>query len=616
MSAASEEVARISRRLERERAARQEAEAIAERGTRELWEQKRRLCLLETVAGAANSSRSLDEAMHVAIAAICEYTHWPVGHAFLPLDRDGTLVLVSGRIWSLSDDGAFEVFRKASEAVTLSPGVGLPGRVFATRKAAWSEDVTIDANFPRAASAEVSGLRAGFALPIRVSGQVAAVLEFFSRVAVAPDESLLNTLEQVGAQLGQVIERDLTDQRMRRHNLDLEALIAEAKAQSEAAEAANLAKSAFLAVTSHEIRTPLNAVLGLAEALKREELNPRQSGLVQGVIDSGAMLLRLLNAVLDLSKIEAGKMTVEMGAFDLRRTLATLVDMWRPRAEELGVELCADLVGLPVACRMVTDVGKIEQALINLISNAIKFSPAGGRVLVRATAVRGEGDWTARVEVHDQGEGVPESERELIFKPFEQTKLGRDAGGAGLGLSICAGNLALLDGAIGCDELPGGGGLFWFAFPAGLAGADVDEVTDPVIPALSVEGLRILAAEDNPANRRVLEALLAPAGVAVTFVEDGQAAVAAAAALPFDLILMDANMPRMNGVEAVRAVRGMGGSATILPIYMLTANVFDEDIARYHAAGVNGVLKKPIEVRELYATLASAARGAVAAAAA
>lgn len=407
----------------------------------------------------------------------------------------------------------------------------------------------------------------------------------------------------------QTTDRTLADARMalEEQNLTLQALVARAEAAQAQAEAASRAKSDFLAMTSHEIRTPLNAVLGLAEALNRSRLPPRQKDMARGVIDAGALLKRLLDAMLDIGRIEAGRSTLSVAPFDLRESVETVVRIWGARAAEQGVTLVPELDGLPSPCGLVADGGKVEQVLINLVSNALKFSPRGGRVTIRvsAAAESGGADMTVRMAVSDQGPGVSPADRERIFRVFEQTEAGRALGGAGLGLAICAGNLALMGGGIEVDEAAGGGALFRATFQApacALLSGVADEAEAAGLD--DARPLRVLAAEDNAGNRHVLRALLEPLPVALTVVEDGRQALAALAAQPFDIVLMDANMPVMDGLAALRALRADGVS---IPVWMLTANVYDEDVARYRAAGADGVVRKPIALEELFAALSDAA---------
>ena len=402
-------------------------------------------------------------------------------------------------------------------------------------------------------------------------------------------------------------------------NFALTAMVAEAEAARAQAEAANRAKSDFLAMTSHEIRTPLNAVLGLTEALHRTRLTVGQKEMAAGVLDAGALLKRLLDSVLDITRIEAGKMTVETAPFDLHRMATTVVRIWTPRAAERGVSLVLDIDGLPDPCGLMTDGGKIEQMLVNLLSNAVKFSPRGGVVTIRLSASARADDLAVTIEVLDQGAGVPAEHRQRIFETFEQTPEGRALGGAGLGLAICAGNIALIGGTISVDDAPGGGAAFRVAFVAPAAESGEEAAPDYSAPVLDdARPLRVLAAEDNAANRHVLRVLMEPLPVILTLVEDGREAVEAMALGDFDIVLMDANMPVMDGLTALRAIRAGGGPGAATPIWMLTANVFEEDVARYRAAGADGVVRKPIDLAELFAALSDAAArsesGAVAAA--
>jgi signal transduction histidine kinase len=591
-------------RLEQEKRARQKAEALlGQEGDRQDI-----LALLEAIAAASNDDQPLEDTLRFALSRICEFMGWALGHVYW-VDRDQEKLYSSG-IWHGADRPEREDFRRTTGETPLSRGRGLPGRVLAAGEPVWVADVTRDDNFPRQASAGRCGLRAAFAFPVLIASDTAAVYEFFSLQPAPPDEAVLRAMAQIGSVLGRAIERKRAEEQLHEQ-------VAEAQAMRRAAEAASRAKSDFLAVTSHEVRTPLNAVLGLAEALKSEPLTERQASLVDGVLDAGAMLLRLLNAVLDVTRIESGKMELDVEAFDMGRCVETVVEIWRPRAAERAVNLTLRMDPLPDGQGLLSDRGKIEQVLVNFISNALKFTPVAGSIDVRLIAREDRGRPTIRLEVADQGPGVPVAERERIFRPFEQTAAGREAGGAGLGLSICAGHAALLGGSIGVDGAPGGGARFFIEFPAEFAAVGAAPlVIDGPAPSLAPDpaalvsaptgepaALRVLAAEDHPANRLVLQALLEPVGVAVTFVENGREAVEAVVASAYDLVLMDVNMPVMDGVSALKAIRELSGDPARTPVHMVTANVFEEDVRRYLDAGADGVLKKPIDVRELFALM-------------
>jgi signal transduction histidine kinase/ActR/RegA family two-component response regulator len=584
------EISRLQRRLARERAARIEAETIAEAGTRRLFEQQQSLELIQTVATAANNLEQPAEAFHFAIQRICEHTGSTIGHVWVVEDEDPANGLVSAGIWYPASPPDTP-FTHQTRSLRLMPGSGLPGHVLTSGRAIWAEEEVLLSDWPRSEAARNSGIRTGFAFPVLIGEETAAVLEFFHTKPVPPNLALLETLDRIASVLGRVVERHRAAQRLQR-NIEL-------AAQRDAAEQASQTKSSFLAATSHEVRTPLNAVLGLAEALRREPLTPHQRELTDGILDSGEMLLRLLNAVLDMSKIEAGEARATLTDFELSRTLQSIVSIWTPRARELGIDLELEASGIGPG-RIRSDRGRIEQTLVNLISNAIKFTPPGGTVIVWATSTEDR----VRLEVIDGGPGVPEADRDRIFQPFEQTQEGRNAGGAGLGLSICTGNARVLGGEIGCDRDELGRSRFWFTGALSPCEDEADGTIETVETLELRPGLRVLAAEDNLANRRVLQALLGPSEVELTFAEDGVQAIEALRNARFDCILMDANMPVMNGVEAIRRIRAenLAGDA---PIHMLTANVFQNDVASYLAAGADGVLAKPIQLVEVFRVLAA-----------
>jgi signal transduction histidine kinase/ActR/RegA family two-component response regulator len=600
-------------RLEQEKRARHAAEALVQRQPG--GDRQEILALLEAIAAASNDDQPLEDTLRFALGRICEFMGWAVGHVYW-VDRDQEKLYSSG-IWH-GVDAEREDFRRSTGETPLSRGRGMPGRVLALGEPVWVSDVTRADDFARRQSAGRAGLRAAFAFPVLIASDTAAIYEVYSLQPAPPDEAVLRAMAQIGAVLGRSIERKRAEEQLHEQ-------VAEAQAMRRAAEAASRAKSDFLAVTSHEVRTPLNAVLGLAEALKSEPLTQRQSSLVDGVLDAGAMLLRLLNAVLDVTRIESGKMELDVEAFDMARCAETVVEIWRPRAAERAVSLTLRMDALPAPYGLLSDRGKIEQVLVNLISNAMKFTPVGGRIDVRLIArAAARGRHVIRLEVCDEGPGVPASERERIFRPFEQTAAGREAGGAGLGLSICAGHAALLGGSIGVDGAEGGGARFFMEFPAEFAAAPPQVVqASPPAPAMAPEpsslasspsgdpaALRVLAAEDHPANRLVLQALLEPVGVAVSFVENGREAVEAVSRSAYDLVLMDVNMPVMDGVSALVAIRELPGPEARTLVHMVTANVFEEDVRRYLAAGADGVLKKPIDVRELFALVERSRVGA------
>lgn len=389
---------------------------------------------------------------------------------------------------------------------------------------------------------------------------------------------------------------------------ELQTALAQAETDHAAADHANQAKSRFLAMISHEVRTPLNVILGLTEVLRNRRRPKVEAALVDDMAEAGRMLLRLLNGALDLSKIEAGQVEVRLAPVDLVERIEVIARVWQSRVEELGLTLEIVRQGDPRDFIVLTDEARVEQVLINYLSNALKLTPDGTILILARALPAADGRVDLEFEVHDQGPGVPEEHRERIFQPFEQLAAGRAAGGTGLGLALCRSSAQALGGHVGVDSSLSGGALFRFGFTADRATLPSLSDARPPAPAQQ-EAIRVLAAEDHPANRKLLDLLLQSFGVALVLVENGQEAVAAVQETQFDLILMDAMMPIMGGVEAVELIRAdeAASSRPRTPIYMLTANVFEEDVARYTDAGVDGVLRKPIEIAALQAVLQQAA---------
>lgn len=378
---------------------------------------------------------------------------------------------------------------------------------------------------------------------------------------------------------------------------------------TEDARAASRAKTDLLALASHEIRTPLNAVLGFAQALRSETLTPGQANLARGIVEGGQQLTRLLDGVLNLSHIEARGDPLNLTSVDLRDMIQSVMRVWAPHARDLGVSFSFADADPTLSFSVATDAARVEQALVALISNAMDATPSNGRVEVRLAGAANGDALSVLIEVADAGPRVPPEDRLRIFEAFDQTGRGRARGTSGVGLALCARNLALMAGEVGVADLgdaddPVEGAVFWFAFEAAIA---AQPAVGPVIEPPLAQVIRILAAEDNPGNRNVLAALLGSTRVSLVFAEDGAQALDAWRSQPFDLILMDVNMPVLGGRETVREIRRAEPEGTRIPIWMLTANVFEEDVANYLADGADGVLRKPIDLAELFDLLARTA---------
>ena len=386
---------------------------------------------------------------------------------------------------------------------------------------------------------------------------------------------------------------------------------AELQASRDEARQANAAKSEFLSRMSHELRTPMHAIMGMVALARRRMVDPQgleQLGKAKAAADH---LLSLINDILDLSKIEAGQLTLEQANFRLIDVIHNLVNLVGQKAADKGLELLIDphegITDRPLR----GDSLRLGQILLDLVGNAIKFTQQG-TVVVRILPIEdGPTGLLLRFEVRDNGIGISAEEQQRLFVAFEQAdgSMTRKFGGTGLGLSISKRLARLMDGEIGVNSSTDQGSTFWFTARLGQA----TSAAVPGTPASTPEdaeallkqhftGALILLVEDDPVNQEVARGLLEDAGLAVTVAEDGAVALKLARATRYDLILMDMQMPRMNGVEASWAIRA-DSLNTATPILAMTANAFDEDRDICIAAGMNDHIGKPVEITLLFDTL-------------
>ncbi|MAB14072.1 MAG: hypothetical protein CMI59_09225 [Parvibaculum sp.] len=438
----------------------------------------------------------------------------------------------------------------------------------------------------------------------------------------ALSEEIVSTLESgkpvelqtSGGRIVKVTYRDLKDGRRVAVGADVTELRErerELQAARKAAEAASKAKTTFLANISHEIRTPLNAMLGMAQILGSAKLEDEQREQVAAILDSGQVLMAMLNDLLDLSKIEAGRFEIAPVEKDINVVIHRMMRIWTPRAQEKGISLTSS-IDENVPLRLMFDPIRIRQCVSNLLSNAIKFTGKGEVGLrVSAQPLEESGMWRIAIAVSDTGIGMDEETIGRLFQPFSQAdaSIGQTYGGTGLGLAITRQLAELMGGEVTVVSTPGKGSLFTLTLVA-------EEVAMAAHPAegeagngeLATEngwrdGLRVLIADDHPLNRKLVRLFLEPHGAIVTEISDGDEVLDALRKDEFDIVLLDAHMRRVDGIDAVREIRAAGEVWSAIPTVILTADAMTGDRARYINAGADGYVAKPIDQRELAAEM-------------
>jgi signal transduction histidine kinase len=514
------------------------------------------------------------------------------------VDRIPEMTPADGVVVELAD-GDEMVYRAASQHLAAFVGLrlkragSLSGLCVERSQTLYANDTETDSRVDREACRRI-GLRSMVCAPLIANGEAVGALKVLSSKPDGFGADDIEVIELLGKTLAAALAKQVSFDALRAH----EAALEEARREAETAAAT---KAEFLANMSHELRTPVTSIIGFAAlAHDRPGADPLTQGYLERVKEAGQALLCLVNDVLDFSKLEAGQVSIEPRPTDVAALARNTLALFTPQAGAKDLTLSLDLAD--EALELSIDPDRIRQILLNLVGNAVKFTARGG-----VTLAVGYADGQLRINVKDTGDGIPAEKLSLLFQRFAQvdgSQSRASSGGTGLGLAICKGLVEAMGGRIGVESSPGQGSRFWFAIPAPVT--ERQQALEGEAANRPIAGLRVLVVDDHPQNRELARLFLGAVHAEVVEAADGAEAVRRAAEWPFDVILMDQKMPKLDGLGALRKIRSKPGLNDLTPVLAFTAEGDGAALDRLLADGFDGVVCKPIDPLALLGAVAKA----------